>query len=227
MMCKFVMLDDKLNTDEALQQLYEDAVDVNEDEMYEKEAEITPGEIFFAYAFKELIEDIFEHEDLIENFSDNNKLKNHYHRHCLANDPRKISKRASVYYDFNNIGQYRQYERYMTSLIRDPATDSVNSLLDTKLVIKKFRKLFEGNKTLIFSISCGFTSNQKEPVNILFNSYATDVTQNYPDNTINFLMYGRHTKTLFPLDANYLQNKFNNLVIRWNIKYNQPFKINH
>jgi len=69
--------------------------------------------------------------------------------------------------------------------------------------------------------------NQSEPVNILFNSYATDVTQNYLGNIINFLMYGRHTKTLFPIDADYLQNKFNNLVIRWNIKYNQPFKINH
>lgn len=227
MRCKFIVLDDKLNTDEAIQQLYEDAFCVNDDEMYEEEVKVTPDEIFFANGLKELMEDIFKCEDLTENFGDNDKLKNHYHRHCLAKDLRKVSKRASVYYDFNDVSQYRQHEKYLTSLIRDPSTHSIDSLLNTGSVIKAFRKLFEGNQTLIFSISCGFVSNQGEPVNILFNSYATDVTQNYPGNTINFLIYSRYTKTLFPIDANYLQNKFNNLVIRWNIKYNQPFKINH
>lgn len=69
----------------------------------------------------------------------------------------------------------------------------------------------------------------KDELLMTLKRFATDDYRatNYPDNTINFLMYGRYTKTLFPLDANYLQNKFNNLVIRWNIKYNQPFKINH
>lgn len=95
-------------------------------------------------------------------------------------------------------------------------------------VIKGFHKLFEGSTTLAFTPLCGFVSTDGKAVSVVFHSFANKYTLNYEDgNTIDYLMYkSGHTKTLFPLDANYLENKFNNLVIKWNKKYNKPFTIN-
>ena len=76
---------------------------------------------------------------------------------------------------------------------------------------------------------CWFISNDGKSASIGFNSFANNNTKNYTKgNTIDYIMFDyRNTKTLFPLDASYLQNKFNILVVKWNTKYSTPFPINH
>lgn len=209
------------------ERLIREAAEVDDSEMYEVDDPPTEAERAFAEELKEMIEDLFKEEDLNESFKNRSRLLDHYNRHCIANDRSKRSRRSTVYYDFRDVGLYMHYEKYIDDL-RAQYGMLHNSLLNVSDIIKSFHKLFEGNRTLIFSISCGFISTDHQPVYIKLHSWANEVTTNYNSNTIDFMMYNeRYTKTLFPLDANYLENKFNNLVTRWNTHYNIPFNINH
>lgn len=213
--------------DEAeITRLIKEADEVDDSEMYEEDEPPTEAEEAFAEELKNLIEDLFKEENLNEDFKNRNRLLDHYNRHCLANNRTRRSRRSSVYYDFRDAGLYMHYEQYVKDL--HPSFDmSHHSLLNAESIIKSFHKLFEGNKSLVFSPDCGFISNDHQPVFIKFHSWANEVTTNYASNTVDFMMYNRYTKTLFPLDANYLENKFNNMVTHWNTKYNVPLKINH
>lgn len=207
--------------------LIEEALKVDDSEMYESIDVITLAEIDFANDLYDFISGLYSDEtDLKESFKNRDKLYDHYRCHCLGKNKDKTSKRASVYYDFKDISLYSESEKLLRKEIYSDKTLSIDSLYNTSEVIKAFHKLFEGSKTLIFSISCGFISNFSEPVNILFHSYANEVTKNYNQNTLDFMMYNRFTKAIFPIDANYLENKFNNLIIKWNVKYSEPIKIN-
>lgn len=211
-----------------IERLYREAAEVDDSEMYEIDDPPTEAEEEFARELKKMVEDLFKEEDLNESFKSRSRLLDHYNRHCLAKDRNKKSRRTAVYYDFKDVGLYMHYEKYVDDL-RAQQGMLHNSLLNTSDIIKSFHRLFEGNRVLIFSISCGFISNgDRQPVYIKLHSWANEVTTNYKSNTIDFMMYdSKYTKTLFPLDANYLENKFNNLVTKWNNKYNVPFKINH
>lgn len=209
------------------ERLIREAAEVDDSEMYEVDDPPTEAEKAFAEELKEMIEDLFKKEDLNESFKNRSRLLDHYNRHCIASDRSKRSRRSNVYYDFRDVGLYMHYEQY----IRDLSSShdmSQHSLLKVEDIIKAFSKLFEGNKSLLFFPECGFISTNNQPIYVKFHSWANEVTTNYNSNTIDFMMYdGRYTKTLFPLDANYLENKFNNLVTRWNTQYNVPFNINH
>ena len=215
-------------SEEEYRRLYEAAMEVDDSEMYEVDDPPTEAELAFAVELQELIEELYVGEELNEDFKDRSKLYDHFRRHCYAKDPTKKSKRASVYYDFKDISLYMERERYLQEVIKSSKSLLFTSLLVTDDIIKGFRKLFEGGGTsLVFSRDCGFISTDGKPVSILMHAYANNVTKNYRQNTVDFMMYSKYTKTLFPIDANYLENKFNNLVTKWNTKYNLPFKINH
>lgn len=214
-------------SEEEYRRLYEAAMEVDDSEMYEIDDPPTEAELAFAVELQELIEELYVGEELNEDFKDRSKLYDHFRRHCYAKDPTKKSKRVSVYYDFKDISLYMEREKHFKHVIRSLDTLGIDTLVDVDKVLKCFHKLFEGDCSIVFSPTCGFISTTGESVGILLHAYANDVTKNYGQNTIDFMMYEHYTKTLFPIDANYLENKFNNLVTKWNTKYNSPFEINH
>lgn len=217
------------NLDEEFESFPRDIPDdVDDSEMYESGEEITDAEYAFANLVEEFLLDLIKDENLEESFKDSSKLNDHYLKHCLANNPEHISKRTNIYYDFNSIKEYENYEKEIRVKIKSDDSIILDSLLNIEDVIEGFRKLFEGSCTLIFSRECGFKSADNKYVSIAFNAFANEATTNYEDsNTVNYIVYEpKHTKTLFALDASYVENKFNNLVKKWNSKYNQPFKIN-
>lgn len=217
---------------EALEKLKEETMEVDDSEMYETTIEPTQAEEEFAKEIYKFIQDITKRDTTItENFANITKLTEHYNKHCIAGDNTKVSIRSNVFYDFNTLQDYKNYVEEIEDKanLKSDKLIRVDSLYNIQEIINAFRKLFEGNFTLTFSSLCGFISTDGKSVSIGFNAFANKYTENYTKgNTINYIMFDyRNTKTLFPLDANYLQNKFNLLVTKWNTKYNTPFQINH
>lgn len=207
-------------------------MEVDDSEMYETTIEPTQAEEEFAKEIYKFIQDITKRDTTItENFADITKLTEHYMKHCIAGDNSKKSIKTNVFYDFNNMKDYEDYVKEIETKANGMSKRliRIDSLYNTQEVINAFRKLFEGNFTITFSSLCGFISNDGKSVSIGFNSFANNNTKNYTKgNTIDYIMFDyRKTKTLFSLDASYLQNKFNILVVKWNTKYNTPFQINH
>ena len=88
------------------------------------------------------------------------------------------------------------------------------TLNDTKGVLKALNKLFEGNKTIKFEISCGFFNNVGK-VMVGINSFSSDKTKNYSGgNTVDVLILSRRGKTIsmYPIGSHYLETKFNNIL---------------
>lgn len=216
---------------EALRRLNESNIDEEyEDNLSELDPEeddepITEEDKIFEQAMFEFFAELSEENDLVEEFKNTNALTLHYGNHCLANSNTKRSTRNNVYYDFNNVNKYQAREQMIVNLARESAI-YVDSLVDAKFVLKAFKKLFEGNKTIVFSPFCCITNKNKEVITITLHSFATDVTTNYENNTIDYMITRRgKTRTLFPLDASYVENKFNNVVKR--AFPNMHFDINH
>lgn len=162
-----------------------------------------------------------------EEFSSNQKLKKHYEDHCLANDSNKQSKGpTTVYYDFNKVEDYSAHEQNIVNKARSHNAIYVDSLQDSKAVYKAFRKLFEGGQTIVFSRLCSLKDSNGDTITITLNSFATDVTTNYLHNTIDYMITrSSKTRTLFPLDAHYVETKFNNVIKRTFPELH--FNINH
>lgn len=205
---------------EALHKLNESNIDEEyEDDLSELDPEeddeiITEQDKVFEQAMFEFFTELSEENELKEEFKNTNALTLHYGNHCLANSDTKISTRNTVYYDFNNVNKYQAREHMIVNMARESAI-YIDSLVDTQSVLGAFRKLFEGNKTIVFSALCCITDKNKEIITITLHSFATDVTTNYPNNTIDYMITRRgKTRTLFPLDAAYVENKFNNVVKR-------------
>ena len=206
---------------EALRRLNESNIDEDyEDPLSELDPEdddepITEEDKIFEQAMFEFFAELSEQEDLTEDFKNKDALKNHYLKHCLADNPNKVSNRYTVYYDFTNKSDYAARERSIMNNVNTQNAIFVLSLQDKDYVIECFHKLFEGNTTLVFTNMCGLRDNKGQSVSVIFNSFSTDVTTNYHQDTIDYMIVqNRSTKTMFPLDVTYVQNKFNNVVKR-------------
>ena len=188
---------------------------------------LTENEIAFGEALFNFLQELINADDYInEEFISKEAIKNHYKHHCTGAFENRKSKRTNVYYDFKNIDKYRIYENNISDKILS-STNVIYSLNDDNMY-KFFRKLFEGNFSIYFKPCCGFRNN-KGTISIGFNSFASNVTRNYINNTINFLVFGgnnNNTITMYPIDANYVERKFNNLIKTYHPE-NLVFKFNN
>ena len=166
--------------------------------------------------------------NLDEDFTSKGNSNIHYKKHCLGKDKNKTSTRTNVYYDFNDRSKYCDYEKEVSHRI-NKSRNEVSSLQDYSLVMKYIRKLFEGNFVIKFCNSCGL-KNSNGTINMSLLSFSRDVTTNYKKaNTIDICIKtesGR-TITLYPVDANYLQNKFNNIIKRFSEYEVDDFEFNN
>lgn len=207
-----------------------DAEDINSEDI----SPITPEEEMFAEDIRNLVQNIIDNEfvGIEEEFTSENNLENHFRWHCLGKNPNRKSVRTNIFYDFKDINKYRNLEdrvsRKFLNALRDKRSIQINSLYDTEAILRGFRKLFEGDFTLVFSTLCGFR-NSSGMVNITFVSFANWCTKNYAKgNTIHCLVNGRNSKTLtlYPIDAGYVENKFNSFISNYSNSA-QVFRINH
>lgn len=191
----------------------------------------TPQEEAFADDIYNLLMELVNEDSLqtvTEEFTSPGGLKTHFERHCLAKSEEKVSTRTSVYYDFKDKSQYKELEKELISSANKPQTISVSSLVDVAAVNKSFRKLFEGNKFIYFGTLCQL-HNKQGNVSLLIHAFASDYTRNYKQgNTVDVLVIGSGGKTitLYPVDAYYLETKFNN-IIKNHSDLNIEFHFNH
>ena len=177
---------------------------------------ITKEEISLAEDLFDLIQGIIDtevYEDFTEEFKTHKSLVRHFNKHCLAGDTSKKSKYTNIYYDFNNIDKYRVYEEKIADKVENNSV-RILSMYDTQKVTNAFRKLFEGNVALHFSYSCDF-HNDAGNISVGIYAFSSNVTNNYVGgNTVDILVQNRkkQTVTLYPVDAHYLQTKFNNII---------------
>ena len=201
-----IFFDDDLDLD------WEDASDYNAD---------------FAKEIFDVINNILEKNDLYESFLNKNKLKQHFEKHCLARQDKK-SRRSKVFYDFQNIEDYKKYEQIILNKLNSDNLLILNSLGNCAEVYRVFRKFFEGDKSLLLGPNCGFSTSNNKARSILLYSFSTDITTNYPLNTITLDAFsGNITYTLYPIDANYLEKKLNNIIIKYCGNKEKIIKINN
>ena len=212
----------------------DDIDDVDEDDFVSEE------ELAFAKELGDfLIELASIDDDITEEFLTDKKANKHFYKHCIAHSNDKISKRSNIYYDFKDVSQYKQYEKFISNKLKSYYGGDISrhdkkniilidNLLDTDNINKAFRRLFEGDKYIIFSVMCNLR-NSAGPISIIVHSFANDVTKNYTlGNTIDIMAAAlKGTNTLYPIDANYFENKVNNILSKYSSKPLKRFKINH
>lgn len=203
---------------------YMDELDIFDQEF---DREISKEEFEFGDNIFSILQELVDTE-LTEEFTSNVGLTYHFNRHCIK--PGRRSTRQTVYYDFTDESDYSQYENYLSNetikIVNNKTGLFINDLYDTAKILKAFRKLFEGNKTLVFGLGCGF-HNTTGSIRICLHSFAADYTTNYLNNTIDVLIQAPDNKTisLFAVDANYLENKINSEIR--NIPKAIRLQINH
>ena len=212
----------------------DDIDDVDEDDFVSEE------ELAFAKELGDfLIELASIDDDITEEFLTDKKANKHFYKHCIDHSNDKISKRSNVYYDFKDVSQYKQYEKSISNKLKSyyggdisrhdkKSIILIDNLLDTDNINKAFRRLFKGDKYIIFSVMCNLR-NSAGPISIIVHSFANDVTKNYTlGNTIDIMAAAlKGTNTLYPVDVNYFENKINNILSKYSSKPLKRFKINH
>lgn len=189
---------------------------------------ITEDDEKFALEMKDLIQGLINNEQTVnEEFISKSALVKHFNTHCIGNHTDRKSKKSGVFYDFTNIDKYRNYENMISDGVRTTKM-SIYTLYQTDEIMKFFRRFFEGNKYMRFDPPCGFR-NDSGPVIVGLHSYSSNVTTNYRGgNTVDVCILSTNGKTitLYPLDAHYLEAKFNNLVSNHS-EYDGDFAINN
>lgn len=206
-----------------------DYIDFNYDGLDDNDVYVTKEQELLANDLFDLLQDLIGdpyNTTVNEEFVSVNALNRHFNDHCLANNVNRRSTTHNIYYDFNNVDKYRQYENKILNEIKTTNL-TVASLEEIDLVLKYFRKLFEGNKSIQFYRSCGFKNDRGEVI-LGLHSFATSVTTNYSrNNTIDIMVISRNYKTIsmYAVDAHYLESKFNNIINRY-AGLDIEFKIN-
>lgn len=199
------------------------------------ETEVTEEEIRFAKELFDFLQELINVEDdadITEEFMSDRGAKKHFEKHCLGHHrDERVSKRTSVYYDFKDVSQYKEYERKLTEVARGVSRANVEtfiSLLDKESVEKWLQRLFEGDVYIAFTPECGL-HNSKGRIYLMIHSFASDVTRNYRSNdTIDIMVKSGRGKTitLYAVDANYFETKLNNIIRNYYNGNIEPFKIN-
>lgn len=193
--------------------------------------ELTQDSIDFADGMFSIFQEIIDEEDrgIKEQFTSEPNAVQHFNRHCLR--PNRSSRRSSVYYDFTKLSDYLSHEDKISRMVIEASHNPkyvINDLTKEKETMKAFRTFFEGGKSLVLGLPCGFT-NENGSVRVCLHSWATDYTTNYRLNTVDFLIQSPDNKTItiYPLDANYLENKINSMIRDIPSLNGFQLKINH
>lgn len=162
-----------------------------------------------------LQEEIDKSSELTEEFTGRQSENKHFNTHCVGKHKDRRSRRSHVYYDFKDVGQYIEYEKTLNALMHDPNV-KIAALLDTELVLESFANLFKGNYSMLFCTPCGL-HNEQGDVMLAMRSFANSVTSNYTENTVDFMILTRKYKTitLYPVSADYVETKFNNIIKKY------------
>lgn len=192
-------------------------------------------DILFEKDIRALFQEIVDSEvgPITEEFMTDRKAKAHFESHCIGHNRKsRTSTRHNVYYDFKDVSLYKERERSIVATAKQTANKNVyifDRLIDRDAVNRALRNLFEGDRYITLTYSCGL-QNENGPIQLVVHSFASDATRNYPrGNTIDVLVLGHLGKTLtmYPVDANYFENKFNNILKKYYPSEIEPFKINH
>ncbi len=190
-----------------------------EDEGYDEEL----GAEFARDMFNALYEFVDDPVSIYEEFTSPKNWRDHYKNHCLCALPKRKSKRTLVYYDFNDPSQYAEYEKKISEEINSTEY-RIGTLYEYDTIIRYMQKLFEGDITVVFCNGCGLR-NSNGLVNLSIHAFSSDVTKNYAaGNTVDICVKsGRNrTITLYPVDANYLQTKLNNIIKKYSDRLDIP-----
>lgn len=174
---------------------------------------------YFGKVSDEIAEELYDFfYDLISNESNLNEswisdqcLDSHFRTHCIKGD--KKSRRSSVYYDFTSVDELKEYENKILHNVLNPDYKII-SLYNTKEVFSALSELTTQPTDVLFDIHCGF-KNSRGDVQIGLNSFADDVTTNYPNaNTVNLLIISKADETIsmYAVDANYIETKIKNII---------------
>lgn len=217
--------------DKELMELDEEYIEYDDWAEDTSDKEYTHEEIEFAFDFYDFIQDLIFTEDSInEEFLTQENLLVHYRNHCLHGNKKLKSVRTHIYYDFETVDEYSSYEKQILSKFNSSSL-IINSLYEKDKVIKLTRKLFEGGKCLVFTPSCGFVDESGQQVYLGIYAFSTDKTTNYSKNTVSLIVVKLnkiHTKTIYSIDANYLETKLNNIIKKHtNPKQDVEIKFNH
>lgn len=196
----------------------------------------TEEELAFANEIKAVFQELIDSEErsIEENFRSRSRLVEHFNKHCLGLRTDRQSRGQRVFYDFRYINQYKDREDRLIAdvdFLRHSSKNLIPSLVEEDEVIKSFRNFFEGSKYLIIPAREGLKRDGKE-INLVLHSFSSDVTTNYhAGNTVDLLIMDANirtiTLTMYPVDANYLENKLNNIINKYCTKHIEPLKINH
>lgn len=150
-------------------------------------------------------------DELVENFTSEKNAEAHFTKHCMGTARRKSS-RSSVFYDFSALDEYLAHESAISSAAEETKYQ-IADFIPLDYFYKVMREFFAGGKTVVLLSTCDLT-NKHGRVEIVLHSWASDVTKNYRQNTVDFLVrtLDHDTITLYPLDANYLQTKLNSII---------------
>lgn len=178
-------------------------------------SDVDERSIEFANCLYNLLQELVNEEFSKKN-EDFTSLKNmvaHYYKHCTCGKPKK-STRSNVYYEYDSSIDYMNRESYLHDRFKR-VKYIISDLTDTDHITYCFRKLFEGNTFIKFSLACGLYGEYSR-ISLSVNSWANEATFHYPLNTVDFIIKNPNddTITIYPLDANYLENKINNELVR-------------
>lgn len=172
----------------------------------------------FALDLKSILNDlIIGGEILEEDFISNSCMQNHYLKHCLGKNKNRKSTKRQIYYDFNDVSKYSQFEKYIDNKIKHNS-NSFGTLLDYNRIMKSMRNLFGGDYVLEFCSKCGLTNSSGSVALSLISDFNNDVTSNYlAGNVIHICVQtiSRKTITLYPVDAHELQREFNRILKKY------------
>ena len=213
----------KLIDDDYMNEEY----DIFDDDFeYENEAYDEETAVAFEKDMREFLNYIISLDDILtEEFTSPRNMRDHFHKHCLGHDRDKRSTRRNIYYDFNDNSKYVEYERKISTEIRETKY-AIDSLYDYDMILRYMRKLFEGNVTIMFA--CGCRLNNNGQISLSFHTYASDVTKNYQGgNTVDVCIKNRsrRTITLFAVDAHDVERRLNNILANYS-DYEGRFGIN-
>lgn len=188
--------------------------------------ETTPAQIEFANSIYDLFQSIIADNDINEEFKSNRSLINPFNKHCIGKHLDRRSTRTHIYYDFKNVNEYKEYEQFIRTKVLQP-NYVISFLEDSDNILKYFHNLFMGNKSIYFTKSCGFNVEGKL-INLGLYAFFSDKTNNYlGNNTVTLIILDKNnTSTMYPIDANYLETKLNNIIKKYSdsdisLKYNR------
>ena len=197
-------------------------LDIEDDDV----EETTPAQIEFANSIYDLFQSIIADNDINEEFKSNRSLINHFNKHCIGKQLDRRSTRTHIYYDFKNVNEYKEYEQFIRTKVLQP-NYVISFLEDSDNILKYFHNLFMGNKSIYFTKSCGFNVEGKL-INLGLYAFSSDKTNNYlGNNTVTLIILDKNnTSTMYPIDANYLETKLNNIIKKYSnsdisLKYNR------